>query len=209
MKRCCFLILLLLPAALSSRTIWRDRNIYSSGTDLNIGDIVVVDIKDISQMKFNITFNNDNSYNIVSNPDTNITGFLPKVSSDKKVKNSDKTDFTSKGNLQISIASTITARRADGKLNIRGIREYSINGKINRFLLSGIVDPELIKGRTVLSKDIAEFRLEIRGLQERGPISIERPELEEGETSSAGLTEAEKQRLIIDYINKMLRELNK
>ena len=161
------------------------------------------------QLKFNITFNNDNSFSIISNPDTNITGFLPKVSSNKKIQNSDKTEFSGKGNLKISIASSVSTISADGKLNINGIREYSINGKINRFIISGIVDPELIKGRTVMSRDIANFRLEIRGLQEAGPVNIQRPELEEEETSSTELTEAEKQQIIIDYINRMLREMIK
>lgn len=203
------LLFLFIPVSINSRSMWRDRNIYASGTNFNVGDILIVDIRDISQLKFNITFNNDNSYNIISNPDTNITGFLPKVSSNKKITSSDKADFSGKGNLNISIASRVINRTRDGKFTINGIREYSFNGKINRFFLSGIVDPVLIKGRSILSRDIADFRLEIRGLLEKGVISMERPELKEGETSSTNLTEEEKQKIIIDYINKMLREISR
>ncbi len=203
------LVFILLPASINSRTLWQDRNIYASGANFNIGDILIVDISDISQLKFNITFNNDNSYNIISNPDANITGFLPKVSSNKKITSSDKADFSGKGNLNISIASRVVNRTRDGKFTINGAREYSFNGKINRFVLSGIVDPVLIKGRSILSKDIADFRLEIRGLLEKGVISMDRPGLKEGETSSANLTEDEKQKIIMDYINKMLREISR
>ncbi|MBN2040668.1 MAG: flagellar basal body L-ring protein FlgH [Spirochaetes bacterium] len=208
----CFIILIIIISGVNSvysRTIWRDRNIYSSGGDLNVGDIVVVNVDDISQLKFNITFNNDNSYNIISNPDKNITNFLPKISSDKKITASEKTDYSEKGNLQISIASRITSVTQDGKLNITGAKEYSINGKINRFFLSGIADPDLIKGRTLLSGDISNFRLEIRGLQEPGAVNIQRAEPGTDGTASGSLTETEKQQIIVDYLNKMLRELNR
>ncbi len=203
------ILLIFIPKMVSSRSIWNDRNIYTSGTNLKVGDVIVVNINDISQLKFNITFNNDNSYNIVSNPDSTITGFLPKISSNKKLSSSDKADFSGKGGLNISIASRVTNRLGDGKLTIAGAREYSFNGKINRFIVSGIVDPELVKGRSVLSKNIADFKLEIRGLLERGNINIERAGLKEGEASSADLTEEEKQKIITDYLNKMLREINR
>jgi flagellar basal body L-ring protein FlgH len=197
------------PDAINSKTLWKDRNIYASGTNLNVGDIIVVNINDISQLKFNITFNNDNSYNIISNPDTTITGFLPKISSNKKLSSTDKADFSGKGGLNISIASTVVNRMGNGKLTITGIREYSFNGKINRFVVSGIVDPELIKGRSVLSKNVADFKLEIRGLLEKGDINIERAKLKEGEASSTTLNEDEKQKIITDYLNKMLREISR
>ncbi|MBN2401248.1 MAG: flagellar basal body L-ring protein FlgH [Spirochaetes bacterium] len=201
--------MLCIPLSLSSRTIWRDRNIYASGTNLNVGDVIVVNINDVSQLRFNLTFNNDNSYNIVSNPDTTVTGFLPKINSNKKISSSDKADLSGKGGLTISIASRVLNRLAGGKLTIAGVREYSFNGKINRFAVSGIVDPELVKGRSVLSKNIADFRLEIRGLLERSNINIEREELKEDEASSTSLTEDEKQKIIIDYLNKMLREISR
>jgi flagellar basal body L-ring protein FlgH len=202
-------ILICLPESSNSKTLWKDRNIYASGTNLNVGDILVVNINDISQLRFNVTFNNDNSYNIISNPDTTLTGFLPKISSNKKIQSSDKADFSGKGGLNIAIASRVVNRLGDGKLNIAGVREYSFNGKINRFVVSGIVDPELVKGRTVLSKNIADFKLEIRGLLERGNINIEREKLKEGEASSTTLTEEEKQKIITDYLNKMLREIGR
>lgn len=204
-----FFIIIFLPQVINTKTLWRDRNIYSSGSSLNVGDIIIVNIEDISRLRFSITFNNDNSYNIVSNPDSNITPFLPNVSSDKKATSSNNTDFSGRGNLQISLASRVAAVRGDGKLSIAGVREYSLNGKVNRFIISGIVDPELIKGRTVFSKDIAEFRLEVRGLQEAGPVTVERPAPGEGETASATMNEVEKQRIILDYLNNMLRELNR
>jgi flagellar basal body L-ring protein FlgH len=204
-----FSLLVFIPETISSKTLWKDRNIYASGTNLNVGDVIVVNINDISQLKFNITFTNDNSYNIISNPDTTITGFLPKISSNKKLSSSDKADFSGKGGLNISIASRVVNRFGDGKLTIAGVREYSFNGKINRFAVSGIVDPELIKGRSVSSKNVADFKLEIRGLLEKGQINIERAKLKEGEASSTNITEEEKQNIIADYLNKMLREISR
>lgn len=192
-----------------SESIWKGGNIYLSEGNLNVGDIVVVKINDVSQLKFSMSLESDNSINIVSNPDTNITGFLPKVSSDKKIDSGDNTNFSGTGNLKVSIAARITNRLRDGKYRINGTRSYSLNGIINRFNVSGIIDPALVSGRSVMSKDIADFNLSIRGSKEVSGIDIKRGELEEGESAELKLTEEEKQTIILDYLNKMLRELNR
>ncbi len=200
---------IILPLSLNSKTIWKDINIYSSGAGLRVGDILIVDVMDISKLKFNMTLKDENSFNIASNPDANITAFLPKVSSDRKIKSGEKSSFSGNGNLSVSIASRITQRLGDGKFRIDGTREYIFNGILNRFKLSGIIDPAFVKGRTVRSKDIADFRLDIRGLKEKGAIGIERPKLGEDESASTSLTEEEKQVIILDYLNKMMKELSR
>ncbi len=200
---------LITPISIHSKTIWKDINIYASGAGLRVGDILVVSIEDVSKLKFSMSLKDENSYNIVSNPDANITAFLPKISSDKKIKSAGKSTFAESGDLNVSIASRITQIQNDGKFRIGGTREYVFNGIVNRFRISGIIDPGLIKGRTVRSKDIAEFRLDIRGLKEKGAIGIERPKLGEEESASTTLTEEEKQAIILDYLNKMIRELSR
>jgi len=204
------LICLLLPVSTSfAKSLWSDRNMYSSGEILRVGDIVTVKIEDISQMRFSIVVNSNNAFSISSNPDANITGFLPKVSSDRKVQNTDKTDFSGKGNMMVSIAARVNAKLADGKFRISGTRQYSFNGVTSSFIVSGIIDPSLMKGRSILSDDIANFRLEVRGVREGIGIELTRPPLKEGETASPALTEEEKQRIIIDYLKKMIQELTR
>lgn len=205
-----FIILMLsfLPMSVFPKTIWNNSSLYTIGDKLAAGDVLVVKIDDVLKFKFSITIKNDNSFNIVSNPDQNMTRFLPKVSSDKKITDKDDNKFSSDGKFNLSVASIITGRRADGNFNIQGVKEYSMNGRVNRFTVSGIVDPALISGRTISSGDIADFRLEIRGLRETG-AALKKRTLKEGEAASTELTEEEKQQIIEDYITRMLRELNK
>ena len=42
----------LIPVSVHTKTIWKDINIYASGAGLNVGDILVVNIQDISKLKF-------------------------------------------------------------------------------------------------------------------------------------------------------------
>ena len=205
---CVLAVLFYTRIPLYPKSLWMDRNIYSSGGALKVGDIINVRIEDISQMRFSISINNNDTFSIVSNPDANITGFLPKVSSDKQVRSSDRTDFSGRGAMVISIAARVTGRLRDGKLKISGSRQYSFNGLASSFVVSGIVDPSLVSGRSILSNDIADFMLEVRGTKEGAKIDLKK-KLKEGESASAALTEEEKQQIILEYLKKMIGELTR
>jgi len=190
-------------------TIWVYKNIYTSGENLKAGDIVSVQVEDISQLRFTMNLADSNTFNISSNPDPNLTGFLPKVNSDRKVKSDNQTALSGRGNLSITVGARVAQRLNDGKYRITGTREYSFNGTVTRFVVGGIIDPASVKGGAVRSSEIADFRLEIRGLKEVPGVNITRPPLKEAETASPALTEEEKQKIILDYLNKMLRELGR
>ena len=192
-----------------AKSIWIDKNIYSSGESLKVGDIVSVQVEDISQLRFTMALADSGSFNLSSNPDANITGFLPKVTAERKVNNTDKTEVSGRGNMKIVIGSRVTERLNDGTYRIAGMRAYSFNGAANQFSVSGIIDPAAVKGRTVHSRDVAEFRLDIRGVKEVPGVNIVRPAPGPEESATSTLTEEEKQRIIVDYLNKMLREMGR
>ncbi len=211
MKRLCIILFLIIfmILPLESKTLWKDINIYTSGAGLNIGDILVVDIEDISKLKFSMAMNDEKSFNISTSPDSNITAFLPKVTSNKNIRSKGNSTYSGDRNINVQIATRIIQKNNDGTLKITGRQEYVFNGITNKFQLSGVIDPTLVKGRTVMSKHIADFKLDIRGLTEKGIVSIDRPAVKEGESASVNLNENEKQKLIIDYLNKMIRELTR
>ncbi len=192
---------------LSSRTIWRDRNIYSSANSIRVGDILIVNINDVSNMRFTLNINSRTTSGISSNPDVTITGFLPKVSANKNLTYRNSTAVSEKGRLNLSVAASVVGRGAGGSYSITGTRAYSFNGTTNTITVSGLVDPFLINGRNVDSSNIVNFRLQVRGRGEG--ITITRPQLKEKETAGSTLTEQEKQQIIIDYLQKMLSELAK
>ena len=70
---------------LNSKTIWKDSNIYSSSGNIRIGDIIVVNVTDISTMRFSLNMNSETTSDLSSNPDVQITGFLPKIASNNKL----------------------------------------------------------------------------------------------------------------------------
>src|SRR6056297_1609267 len=188
-------------------SIWQDRNIYASGENLAVGDVLQVEVEDISRMRFNLQLTQDESYSVSSNPDGNLTPFLPPVQSNRNSQTRNSTAVTGRGNMTIQLAARVTEQLPDGKFRIQGTRTYSFSGIANIFTVTGIVDPVLLKGRMISSADIANMRLDIRGVKEGAGINIQRPALEEDEAASTKLTEEEKQAIIIDYLQKMIGEI--
>ena len=109
--------------------------------------------------------------------------------------------------MEMSIAATITGRQDNGHAVIAGSRSYSFNGVLTTVGISGVVDPKYIAGGFVDSGNVANFGIQITGRREG--LTIRPPQLEEGGTASAQLSEEEKQRIIRDYLEKIIRELTR
>jgi len=201
------LLFISICTSLYSESIWRDRNVYSTEGEPAVGDIVVVNVRDLSKFKYEIKLNNTSSSEVISNPDITITGFLPSVSSNRNLKNNESTSFSGNSNMEISIAAVITGRQNNGNAVFSGSRSYSFNGVLTTVGINGIVDPKYITGGSVDSWNVANFGIQITGRREG--LTIRPPQLEEGGTASAVLTEEEKQRIIIDYLEKIIRELTR
>ena len=208
-KRALLSVIVMLMAGVSgqTRSLWVDKNIYSTVDQLNIGDVLVVNIADISSMQFDITVDNKNNFSISSNPDKNITGFLPKVAGDRQIKSDDRTSFTNKGKLKFIMATRVMNKAAGNAYAVAGSKTFTVNGISSIITVTGLVDPALVKGRSVDSNNVADFSIEIRGIKEG--VAIVREKLKEGETAQTSLTEDEKQKIIIDYLQKMIGELTR
>jgi flagellar basal body L-ring protein FlgH len=201
------LILFSFCISLYPESIWRDRNVYSTEGEPAVGDIIVVNVHDLSKYKYEIKLTNTSSSEVVSNPDITITGFLPDVSSNRNLKNNESTSFSGNTNMEMSIAATITGRQDNGHAVIAGTRSYSFNGVLTTVGIRGVVDPKYIAGGSVDSWNVADFGIQITGRREG--LNIRPPQLEEGGTASAQLSEEEKQRIIRDYLEKIIRELTR
>jgi flagellar basal body L-ring protein FlgH len=208
-RKCCLSVVIALSCAVavSPRSLWVDKNIYSTVDQLNVGDVLVINVIDIASMQFDLSVDNKNVMTISSNPDQNITPFLPKVSGDKQVKSNDKSTFTSKEKIKFSMATRVMNKAAGNAYAVAGSKTFTVNGSSSIITISGLVDPALIKGRQIESNNVADFTIEIRGVKEG--IAIVREKLKEDETAQSSLTEEEKQKIIIDYLQKMIGELTK
>lgn len=208
MKKFFFIIFFCsVTVSLNSSTIWRDRNIYSTEGQPVVGDIVVVKVTDFSKFKYEVKLNNASSTEVISNPDITITGFLPNISSNKNIKNNETTSFSGNSNMEMSIAATITGTENNGHAVISGVRSYTFNGVVTTVAINGIVDPKFIDAGSVNSNHVSNFAIQITGRKEG--LVVRPAPLEEGGTASLQLTEAEKQRIIVDYLEKIVRELTR
>ncbi len=202
-----FVIIITAGISLHSATIWQERDIYIADRNFKIGDIIVVHVKDFSKLKFDLTLKNNSSSDVMSNPDVTITGFLPKASSNRNIKNNEATSFTGNSNIDLAVAARIVELQTNGYPVISGTRVYTFNGVTNVFSIAGIVDPKHVSGGLIDSEFLADFRIQITGRKEG--LAIRKAQIGQNQTSSAELTEVEKQQIIIDYLEKIIRELTR
>ncbi|HOK00856.1 MAG TPA: flagellar basal body L-ring protein FlgH [Spirochaetota bacterium] len=200
-------LVLLCAVALYGGTLWVDRDIYVTDRNIKAGDIVIIRVRDFSKLKFDISVVNNSNSNITANPDFTITGFLPKVNSNKTIKNNDSTNFTGNSKIEFSVATTVGQIQANGNVVLTGTRTYTFNGITNTLTVTGIVDPKMISGGVIDSSHVADFRIQITGTKEG--LTIRKGQIPQDGTASAELTEQEKQQIIIDYLEKIIRELTR
>jgi flagellar basal body L-ring protein FlgH len=150
---------------------------------------------------------NNSSSNVESNPDVTITGFLPKVSANKNTKSNESTNFTGSSRIELAIASRVVELQNNGNSVISGTRIYTFNGVTNTLSVAGVVDPKHVSGGVIDSGYVADFRIQITGRKEG--LSIRKAQIGADGTSSSELTETEKQQIIIDYLEKIIRELTR
>ncbi len=202
-----FFALITSVIAAYGRSLWQDRNVYGASETLKEGDVILVRVNDISQMKFDLTVNSDSSFNLVSNPDGTITQFLPKASANKSSTSKGKTAIRGSGKMQLTVPARVTKKIPGNLFEVAGTKEYTLHGVVNLFQVTGIVDPSLVKGKGIDSTDIASFRFVLKGYKEGAGIEIKRGALKEKETAGVTLTEDEKQKIIMEYLNKLINEL--
>ena len=201
------IILLASCIPLLSATIWRDRNNFASGRNFAAGDIIIVNVRDVSAIKFDISSQTTDNVAIESEPDMTITGFLPKVYSNKKIKGDDGGKFGVNGKVGFSIATLIQNVQPDGKFAIAGTKVFVLNGVANTIAVSGVIDPGMLKGRDIDSGSVAGFQLLISG--RRQLMNLQFPPLTADGQAQIELTEQQKQEMIIEYLRRMITEQNR
>jgi flagellar basal body L-ring protein FlgH len=202
-------IILFMVAAspLISKTIWTDRSLYAPDTEITAGSVLMVNINDVTELKFNVEINSKENADMSLNPDTQITGFLTKAASNRKISSTETGQYAGKSRLRLTVAAAVQARNAQGLYPIIGQRTYSFNGSTTVISVQGLVDPSMIKGRIVDADMVAGFRLDMRVTKEG--IELRRARLGAEDKSSTDLTEQEKQDIIIEYLQRVLREAAK
>ena len=150
-------ILFFVIVPLFAKTLWVDSNLYSSKGAFKVGELIMVNVRDISNLKFSVDSKSNSSINLSSSPDKNLTKFLPPVSFNKNMDNSGSIKYKGKNSLKFTIATTIQGRTKGGLLKVAGSRTYRISGVMTQVAVSGVVDTLSISGGEVDSNRVGNF----------------------------------------------------
>ncbi|WP_061216262.1 flagellar basal body L-ring protein FlgH [Leptospira santarosai] len=194
-------------------SLWTDKNPYSMRQNIKVGSPLYVKIKNGIQAEFELESNADETLTLKVMPDKKIVPDMPSYNSDRTITRKNKGKIKSLGKIKGNLTVLVTAVDPNtGLLTIRGQKMNVINGEENSLLLSGTVSPEFVeKDSSVDADKIADLQVSFNGrIKPREvipPISLKTVANPDGSvTTKAELSEEEKQRLILNQLNRLLGE---
>ncbi|MDI7219099.1 flagellar basal body L-ring protein FlgH [Leptospira santarosai] len=194
-------------------SLWTDKNPYSMRQNIKVGSPLYVKIKNGIQAEFELESNADETLTLKVMPDKKIVPDMPSYNSDRTITRKNKGKIKSLGKIKGNLTVLVTAVDPNtGLLTIRGQKMNVINGEENSLLLSGTVSPEFVEKDSSVDADrIADLQVSFNGrIKPREvipPISLKTVTNPDGSvTTKAELSEEEKQRLILNQLNRLLGE---
>ncbi|EQA73080.1 flagellar basal body L-ring protein FlgH [Leptospira noguchii] len=194
-------------------SLWTDKNPYSVRQSMKVGSTLYVKIRNGLQAEFELESNADETLTLKAMPDKKIIPDMPSYNNDRTITRKNKGKIKSIGKIKGNLTVLVTAINPNtGLLTIQGQKVNVINGEENSLLLSGTVSPEFVeKDLSIDSDKIANLQLnfngKIRPQQVSPPISIKTITNPDGSvTTKAELSEEEKQKLILNQLNRLLGE---
>lgn len=176
-------LLLLLPVAAQSQSVWPEANVSSIVADkrsLNVGDIITISVSENSTANKN----NSTATERKSSLSAAITAFLYPAGATSLLTKSGQlpamaynSDAVHNGSGTISDSETIVAQIAvriidvmpNGNLVVEGKRETSFSMEHQTIVLRGVVRPDDVQSdNTVFSYNVADATIQILG---RGTVS--------------------------------------
>ena len=211
-----FLFLFCLP--LFSQTLWVDKNPYAPLQDIKIGTPVTILFTQGLKFDFTLETKKDDNYTIKANPDKIFTDNLKSYSADRTIVKNQKANVKSNLDFKGKITVLITEKNEDlNVLSLKGSIDRKINDQIQNLTVEGSVAASKIKSDlTVQSDMIANLKMAFnsqiipqnldKNLTLDRTTEEENQEGTENETKEVGLSEKDKQELLIQYMKRMLGE---
>lgn len=209
---CCLLLsgIISIPFA---DDLFSGRNPYVQSDDLRPGEVLKLVIDEPVVLEYEYESDRDDHSVIKLSPDKQILPFLPGASDDRSFTNKGRGKIRVRGRLRLNLAVRIAAIE-NGVVRFAGTRRLGYEeGRLTQTMqATGFVSvSDIARDHTVLSRSIADFTLTVRGApverRERIPLKTE-PPAHEGEPPRirADLSDAEKQRILLEYLNRLLGE---
>ncbi|TGJ99570.1 flagellar biosynthesis protein FlgH [Leptospira semungkisensis] len=195
------------------RSQWQDKNPYSRSQNLKVGSTIFVKLKEGFTADFEIESTADENITIKAVPDKKIIPDNPSYNTDRTIVRKNKGKIKSLGRLKGNMTVVVTAVDANsGLLTLQGQRSSTYNGEPSQVLLTGRVSPEfLARDNSVDADRIADLQIQFTGRVEpknlQPPVTLKTINNPDGTvTVKAELSEEEKQRYILEQLNRLLGE---
>ena len=203
-----------LAGALWGADLWVDHDPYSPFTGLRGGVILKLHIDEPVLIEYEYSMQDDDKAVVKMVPDKKISEVLPPADINKSIQTTKKLKIEAKSRLKMKMAVTVRSVQGDGVVEFQGTKVLAYeNGKgRQQFQIFGRVNRDDINSKRIIkSNDVADLQVTITG----APIKINKnfpmktlPGLNPGDPPrpSAELSDAEKQRLLLEYLNRILGE---
>lgn len=200
--------------ALSAQSLWEDHNPYNPASILRDGTILKLIVDEPVSVEYEYENNKDESITVKLVPDQTITDFLPPADVNRSITNKTTDKVKATGRVQFRMAVSVNGNPENNTVTFSGSKLLAVEAGRSRqqIQVTGRIHVEDIQaGRMIQSEDIADLQIQIQGTPVPQDFNLpmkQEPGANPGDPAqpSANLTDAEKQQILLDYLNRILGE---
>ncbi len=206
------LVALLAPVTIVAQSLWRDHNPYNPRQDIRAGVVLRLVVDEPIVLDYEYENSSDQNVVIKLNPDQKLFEFLPPADSNQSVTNKRTNRVRGRSRLSFRMAVQAQADPDNGVVVFTGrkLLAYESGRSRQEIQISGRVHLNDIRnGRVVHSNDVADLQIVMAGaaIPQNQELPMKQGQGEDGAPApSAELSEAERARLLLDYLNRVLGE---
>ena len=197
-------------------SLWQNQNPY--GDNLKAGELLEVKVQEIFNVKVDSKWTSDSQAELSLTPDTKNLPFLSSSEQSKANKKNASAKYRIKDELNFSIPAVIGQPQPGSNLYpIQARKSVIIDLKPTQIVLTGLIHPKYVKNSMIHSKYIAELQLNITSappIARENTIGLKPPKPEDIKdpnnppASKAELSEEEKQKILLQHLQRIIGVLN-
>lgn len=206
---CLLVVCMLALVPLVAQSLWEDHNPYNPGVRLVAGTILKLKIDEPIKIEYEYEDLRDENITVKLVPDQNLTEFLKPVDANQNVTSKNKGKLKSNNRVVFSIGVRVLEVSEQGTIQFSGSKQITAeSGKhTQQISVRGQIHRDDIKvGRMILSGNVADLVINVRGAPIKQNKNITMKVEGNPAQPKANLSETEKQRLLLDYLNRVLGE---
>ena len=199
--------------SISAADLWEDHNPYSEFGPLENGTVLKLTVDEPFDILYEYEQDRDDRLTIKMKPDGKITPFLPPADTDKSSTGKARVRVRARSRLKFRVAVAVTGISPAKTVTFAGRRVLAFEaGKaVQQLEVRGSVHLGDISARRMMrSNDAANLEIVISGAPVRGnrelPMKQKAGEAGGPPVPTAEISEPEKQRLLLEYLNRILGE---